>query len=141
MEVKGLTEFQKEILSIAQDKLPRESYKIMRKIGSKARTFTARRARGEIRRVTGNYHRKYGFKRGKVFKGHNGEYVVRVYNAAPHAHLIEHGHRMVTKDGREVGFVRGKNTLEKSAQAFEQSGQMEKMLGDWLDDLLESGKL
>lgn len=24
---------------------------------------------------------------------------------APHAHLVEYGHRLVTKDGREIGFV------------------------------------
>jgi hypothetical protein len=116
----------------------------MRKIGSKARTQVARKARIEVKKVTGNYigkTKKYGFKRGKVFKGSDGEWVVRVYNSSPHAHLIEHGHRMVTKDGKEVGFIKGKKVLEKSMSEFDQSGEMENMLGDWLDDLLGSGKL
>ena len=137
MDIKGLTEFQKELLELAQRKLPRESFKIMRKIGSKARTHTARKARREVKKVTGTYQKRW--KRGKVFKGSDGEYVVRVYNSSPHAHLIEDGHRMITRDGQEVGFVKGKKVLDKSMREFDE--EMDEMLSDWLDDLLESGKL
>lgn len=144
LELKGLTEFQKDLLTVAQRKLPKESTKVMRKIGSKARTIVARRARRSVNHdATGSeksdYHKKW--KRGKVFKGENGEWVVRVINSAPHAHLIEDGHRMVTKDGREVGFVPGKKVLDKGMKEFDESGQYEKMLGDWVDELLRSGKL
>lgn len=139
MEMKGLTEFQKDLLEVAQQKLPRETVKIMRKTGSKARTHVARKARRLVKKQTGLYHKKW--KRGRVFKGENGEWVVRVYNSAPHAHLIEDGHRQVTKDGKVVGFVRGKKVLDKGMKEFDDSGQFEQMLGDWLDDLLRSGKL
>ena len=44
---------------------------------------------------------------------------VRVYSYAPHAHLIEEGHRLVTHDGREVGFVRGRHVFEVAAKEFE----------------------
>jgi hypothetical protein len=139
MDFKGLTEFQRDLLEMAQDKLPKESYKIMRKIGSKARTEVAKKARRDVKKATGYYHKKW--KRGKVFKGENGEIVVRVINSSPHAHLIEHGHRMVTQDGREVGFVKGKKVLEKGMKQFAGSDKMEEMLSDWIDDLLESGGL
>ncbi|WP_078410284.1 HK97 gp10 family phage protein [Priestia abyssalis] len=139
MDTRGLTEFQKDLLTMAQTKLPKESVKIMRKIGSKARTRVARKARSEVKKVTGNYHKRW--KRGKVFKGQNGEWVVRVINSSPHAHLIEDGHRMVTHDGKEVGFVPGKKVLEKGMRDFDDSGQFEDMLSIWLDDMLESGKL
>ncbi|WLR52462.1 HK97 gp10 family phage protein [Bacillus tianshenii] len=138
MEIEGLTEFQRDLLEVAQRKLPKESKKAMRKVGSKARTQVARRARKEVNKVTGTYQKRW--KRGKVFIGENKEIVVRVYNSAPHAHLIEDGHRQVTKDGREVGFVRGKHVLEKSMKEFEDR-EIEKMLGDWLDGLLEEGSL
>lgn len=139
METKGLTEFQKDLLAMAQRKLPKESTKIMRKIGSKARTQVARKARSQVNKVTGNYHKKW--KRGKVFKGNEGELVVRVINSSPHAHLIENGHRMVTHDGDEIGFVQGKKVLEKGMKDFDSSGQFESMLSTWLDDLLDGGKL
>lgn len=139
MEIKGLTEFQKDLLITAQVKLPKESVKIMRKIGSKARTQVARKARSEVKKVTGNYHKRW--KRGKVFKGQNGEWVVRVINSSPHAHLIEDGHRMITREGKEEGFVPGKKVLEKGMRDFDGSGQFEDMLSGWLDEMLESGKL
>lgn len=139
MKITGLTEFQRDLLIVAEVNLPRESKQIMRKVGSKARTHVARKARREVKKLTGNYHKKW--KRGKVFKGHNGDFVVRVFNSSPHAHLIEDGHRMVTHDGEEVGFVRGRKVLDKGIKQFEESGQMESMVSDWLDDLLKDRKL
>jgi hypothetical protein len=139
MELNGLTEFQRNLLELSQRTLPRESYKIMRKIGSKARTQVAKKARRLIKKKTGFYHKKW--KRGKVFKGEHGEYVVRVYNSSPHAHLLEHGHRMVTEDGREVGFVQGRKPLEKGMREFESSDTTEEMLSEWLDGLIRSGRL
>ena len=139
MQIQGLSEFQRDLLEVSQRRLPREIPKIMRKVGSKARTHVAKKARSTVKKRTGNYHKKW--KRGKVFKGHNGETVVRVINSSPHAHLIEDGHRMVTKDGNEVGFVPGKKVLEKGMREFDNSGISEEMISDWLDGLLRSGRL
>ncbi|WP_456273627.1 HK97 gp10 family phage protein [Bacillus sp. AK031] len=139
MEIEGLSEFQKDLLDVAQRKLPKESFKIMRKIGSKARTQVARVARSEVEKQTGNYHK--GFKRGKAFRDEDGQIVVRVINSQPHAHLIEHGHRIVDKSGDEHGFVPGKKVMEKGIQKFDSTGQFDKMLETWLDDMLDSGKL
>lgn len=139
MELKGLTDFQKDLLAVAQKKLPKETNKIMRKVGNKARTRVARKARSLVKKKTGTYHKKW--KRGKVFKGSRGETVTRVYNSAPHANLIEDGHRLVTKDGREVGYVKGKKVLDKGIKEFDNSGEFENMLGDWVDDMLRSQKL
>lgn len=36
------------------------------------------------------------------------------YKIAPHAHLVEFGHKQVTKEGRAVGFVEGKHFIQKS---------------------------
>ncbi|MEH6940780.1 HK97 gp10 family phage protein [Bacillus sp. JJ722] len=139
MKVSGLTEFQKDLLGVAENKLPREMNKVMRKVGSKARTHVARKARRDVKKVTGNYHKKW--KRGKVFKGKDGETVVRVINSSPHAHLIEDGHRLVLHDGTEVGFVQGKKVLDNGIKEFENSGQADAIISDWLDDLLDKGKL
>lgn len=153
MAIEGLSDLQRDLLDVANKKLPKESIKIMRKAGSKARTQVARKARQEVKKKTGKYHNKW--KRGKVFKGIGGEMVVRVINSSPHAHLIEHGHRQVMNPpksegrgfipgkgiGEEVGFVPGKKVLDKGMRDFEASGQYENMLSKWLDELLKDGKL
>ena len=139
LEINGLTELQKSLLEVAQKRLPKETKKVMRKAGSKARTHVARKARAKVKKKTGNYHKM--FKRGKVFVNEHGETVVRVINSSPHAHLIEDGHRQVTKDGREVGFVPGRKVLKEGMDDFDNSGQYTEILSDWLDQLLRDGKL
>ena len=152
VKVEGLTEFQKDLLIMAEVRLPRENYKIMRKIGSKARTIVARKARKLVKKQDNTYHKRW--KRSKSFYKF-GEYGVTVYNSAPHAHLIEYGHKQVLNPpkpngkgvipgkgiGEEVGFVQGRFVLEQGIKDFDSSGKMEGMLSDWLDDLLRSGKL
>ena len=54
------------------------------------------------------------------------------YCYAPHAHLIEEGHRMVTHDGRDVGFVRGHHVFETAARNFFPRFQAD--LEDFLDE-------
>lgn len=153
LEINGLTDFQRDLLNVAQKKLPKETKKIMRKAGSKAKTHISRKARAKVKKKTGNYHKK--FKRGKVFDNKSGETVVRVINTSPHAHLIEHGHIQVLNPpkpvgkgvipgkgiGEEVGFVRGKKVMDQGMQDFDNSGQYENLLSVWIDDLLKDGKL
>jgi hypothetical protein len=132
----GFDDFEKILLSKAI-KLPKESMKIMRKMGSKARTVAARKSRSEVNKVTGNYHK--GWKRGKAWVN-DGEYKILVKNYSPHAHLIEDGHRIVNKSGEEKGFKEGKHVLEKAMNEFGET-LMEQMLEEWLEELLDGGKL
>lgn len=138
MKIEGLTEFQRDLLETSEQ-LPRHLPKIMRKVGSKARAQVVKKSRTLVKKQTGNYHKSW--KRGKVFKNGEGEWVVRVINSSPHAHLIEDGHKQVTKDGKTVGFVRGKGVLRKSMQEFESGGTADDMFSDFIDDLLEQNKL
>ena len=78
--------------------------RFLQKEGAKLRSKTKAQAR-KLGKKTGNYLKS--IKR------------VRVYSYAPHAHLIEEGHRMVTHDGREVGFVKGHHVFEVAAKGFE----------------------
>lgn len=133
MEIRGLTEFQKDLMA-ASKKVDKEIPKILRKVGSKGRTLVARRSRAKVNKLTGNYHKKW--KRGKAFKGNNGEWVTRVINSSPHAHLIEDGYMH-----NSGGFVRGKHVLKDGMAEFDASGVAEEMISDWLDDLLEQNKL
>ena len=138
MRIDGLTDLQNDLLRVE-----RTSKKVftaaMRASGTKATAIVRKKARKLVKKKTGNYHKK--FKRGKVFVDPSGDITVRVLNTSPHAHLIEHGHRQVTKDGREVGFTRGKKVVEKGMQEFEAKREDIKEISKALDKLLHSNRL
>ena len=110
-DTRELDAYAKELERTARES-PKLQKKFMRQEGSKL----LRRTKAEAKRVkvkTGNY--KKSIKRGKVYE-YDGAQVIRVYSTAPHAHLIEDGHRMVTHDGLEVGVVPGKRVAEAAGK-------------------------
>ncbi|QEK13724.1 HK97 gp10 family phage protein (plasmid) [Crassaminicella thermophila] len=139
-----LDNFQKKLLQKAQKEFPRETYRFMRKAGTKKKRYIKRRANQLVKKDKNNsskegranYHKSW--KRGKAYKRNkDNSYNVQVRNNSYHGHLIEYGHRQVTKDGKEVGFVPGKHVLEKASKEFQ--SQFYKMIEDWLDEMLEKG--
>lgn len=139
MQLNGLTELQQGLLQTAQQ-TPQSMKKILNKVGTKATQKARKKARQLVKKKTGNYHKKW--KKGKVFVGKGDELVVRVINSSPHAHLIEDGHVIKNKaGGPTLGFKPGKKVLERSTQEFESSGEMAKVVGDVLDDLLSRNQL
>lgn len=102
-------------LELAAKNTPKVTKSFLRKEGSKLQRQTKKDARS-VKNKTGKYRKS--IKRGKVYD-YRGAQAIRVYSNASHAHLIENGHRMVTRDGREVGFVPGKHVFEKAGKAFE----------------------
>lgn len=139
IEFEGLSEFQKDLLEVAQDRLPKETNKMMAKAGNRLTTHVRREARSAIDHTsgTGNYYRR--IKRGRIFKDAEGKVVVRAINSAPHAHLLEYGHRLV-RGGKEVGFVPGRLIMSAAAKNYDNSGDFEKIISDELDRMLkESG--
>lgn len=107
---------------------PQKQKRFLQKEGNKLKQATRRKAR-KLGKKTGNYQKS--IKRGKVYN-YQGAQAVRVYSAAPHAHLIEDGHRMVTPGGREVGFVRGFHIFEDAREDFQH--QFLTDVGDLLDE-------
>lgn len=125
-DVTELDDFARGMQRTAQ-RFQRQQKAFMRKEGNKLKTKTLRKARA-LGRKTGNYLKS--IKRGKVYE-YDGAQAVRVYSTAPHAHLIEDGHRMVTHDGREVGFVPGHHVFETAGTEFEAQYLMD--IDDFLD--------
>lgn len=115
-DFKELDNFQRGILEVANDTMPKESKKFIRKEGTKLRKNTVKKAREKLKKKTGKYFKSV--KRGKAYYYKNN-LSIRAYSTAPHAHLIEKGHRQVTKDGKEVGWVDGKHIFEDSQKEFE----------------------
>ena len=129
--MEGVDEFLKEMTEIASKNYPKQVKKMLQKSGNKLRKKIVEKARTKVKKKTGNYIK--GFKRGKVYKYNGNEDAVRVYNSAPHAHLIEYGHRMVTKSGKEVGFVKGYHVLDGIKEEF--SEEFAKDIDEMLDNL------
>lgn len=114
-DISELTNFEKQLLSMANEKLPKESRSFLQKEGNKLKTVTKNNAK-KVKKKTGNYHKS--IKRGKVYN-YNGSLSIRCYSSDPKAHLIEKGHRIITKDGREVGFKDGEHVFEEAEKTFE----------------------
>lgn len=121
VEWTGLDLFRENLVKLERD-FPKDAKKMLRKVGSKAATIAKRKARQLVKKKSGNYLRS--IKRGKVFKGADGQYVVRVYTSskiAPHAFLLEYGHRIVghLPDKKELGFQPGYHVFEKAVKEFD----------------------
>jgi len=144
-DVDELDEYSIKLLKLAQKTMPKECNKFMKVEASKLNSKTKKRARKEVKKDTGNYMK--GFKKGKiVYEYGDTRYNIRVYNSAPHAHLIEYGHEIVrggkhsnkgNKGGKNVGFAKGKFVLENSSKEFEKD--FEKDTYNLVDALLNKG--
>lgn len=84
-----------------------------------------------VKKKTGNYLK--GIKTGKSYEYNNAK-CIRVFNSAPHGHLIEYGHKNV-KNGKVHGFTRGKHVFEDSKKEFEK--EFEKNVAEFQDEILK----
>lgn len=144
-DTRQLDSLHKKMLNIATKEMPRESKKFMKKEGNKLKKVTKSTAKSLVgknknTKKASEYHSS--IKSGKVYK-YGGVWANRVYSSAPHAHLIEYGHRQVLNPpkqgsvapigdgkfaqgvrpgkgiGKEIGFVEGKHVFEQSGKQFE----------------------
>lgn len=133
-----LSELDRDLVRLANSTMPKESKKFIRTEGNKLKRVTNKRAKSEVKRDSGNYHK--GIKRGKVYKYRgNDAWSIRVYGSAPHSHLIEYGHRMVghKPDKKELGFVKGKYVFENSRKEFEKTYNRD--VGKFVDNVIVKG--
>ncbi|AZV59067.1 HK97 gp10 family phage protein [Clostridium sp. AWRP] len=108
----------KDFLSLAQEELPKESKKFIKKNANQLKTATKNKSKElGILEETGNYYKS--FKSGKVYK-YDGSLACRAMNNSPHAHLLENGHMQTDKAGNTVGkgFVPGFHAFEKEYSEF-----------------------
>ena len=90
---------------------PSETKKFMKKKARELRNQAKKKARSTVNKESGDYLK--GFAAGKkVYEWSDAEYNIRVYNRAPHAHLIELGHEM-------IGHEPDKKKLREKVDGFE----------------------
>ncbi|MHB9945617.1 hypothetical protein CF095_09495 [Clostridium botulinum] len=61
--------------------------------------------------------------------------VVEMFNTESNFHLIERGHKRVTKSGKEIGFVPGVHMIERSVDELE--GEFPKEVEKFIDEQLK----
>ena len=148
LDISQLDDFSKELLKLATKTKPTETRKFLQTEGNKFRKEIVKTAKSRVKERTGNYIK--GIKRGKVYKWQRDATAVRVYHRngkgqrlkngdmpAPHAHLIEFGHRIVDKNGNEKGFKKGKNVYRDASKNYEK--EFLRNCETFIDDVIEKG--
>lgn len=71
---------------------------------------------------------KNGYRASEV-KGYGMEMHVEITTKAPHFHLVENGHEMISEDGKKIGWIPGKHMMEETRQEYEEilPKELEKM--------------
>lgn len=137
-KVDELDQFTLKLIKLADKTMPKEINKFMKNEANKLNSRAKKKARKEVKKDTGNYMK--GFKKGKkVYEYGDTKYNIRVYNSAPHAHLIEYGHEIVghKPNKKQSGYVKGKFILENASKEFEKD--FVKDIYDLAGNLLDKG--
>ena len=146
IKFQGLTEFE-EKLKMVINKYPIETEKELSKLGKILKTTAIEKTQERVKVHTGKLLKSY--KLSKVKVSIRGTSYVTLKDTAPHFHLIENGHKIVTNRGSnnftpkgkrrvskgvQVGFVEGKHMLEDSTKELDQGMQAE--LEEWVEGLI-----
>lgn len=138
-----------ERLARAARQMPEEAGVFLRKEGTKLAGRTRAQARRTVkphkkpRKFRHSKHFVQTIKRGRVyFYGSRAVQAVRVYSAAPHAHLIEYGHAVKHRRGGPVdGRARPHPVFAPAGDAFAPvfAADAARWLADTLGGTLEGG--
>ena len=124
-KIEGVEEFEKKLKTI-EKKAPDRIIRELDRQGNKLR----RAARANTPVKTGKLRKGYRLTQVEKIRG---GYQKGLYNSAPHFHLVEKGHRKVSKSGKELGWTEGKFYLERTVKEMEEPITQE--LENWLDEL------
>ena len=120
-DITELTKFEKKLVATANDTMPKESRKFIKKEAIKLNknTKSVYKSKG-IGEETGNLIK--GFKAGKAYK-YQGVWSARSYNGSPHAHLLNDGYMWKPHKGENgtEKFIPGFHFMEEAAKVFENS--------------------
>ena len=129
-EIKGIEEFQQKLEKIKKS-IPDGEEQLLKKAGNKLR----KKSKDRTPVGKSNKHLKDGYKLSNIeYESGNGMNI-KMTNTSPHFHLIEKGHRKVTKSGKELGFVPGKHMVETSFKELEE--ELPRYIDKWMDKLLK----
>ena len=123
-----------QLLNLAQTQYPKEAKKFLRDEANVARQKLRANTKAATKKKTGNLLK--GIDRGPV-KKHNGNFQIRVYNKAPHAHLIEHGHVLWVNGKETEKFVPGRHVAAKTVLEMKETFPAD--ADRFVDELMDKG--
>lgn len=132
-------EMNRRLLDFVAKEFPKETRNFTGRAGNRMAKQLRTAYRAKTKKITGNLRK--GVKRGRPYMYNGNEFQVRVYNKAPHAWLIEHGHVMCDKHGKPVKrkgkeiHVPGKHVVGPIANGF--AGEFAEMAEKFIDQMLE----
>jgi len=118
----------------AQELYPKEVKTFLKDQGNKGRRVLRAKTKAVTKKKTGNLLK--GIRKGPVHK-HGDDFQVRVYNKAPHAHLIEHGHAFYHRGKKTEIFVPGKHPAAAATRELKEEFPREAEA--FVDHLMEEG--
>lgn len=134
MDTRELDDLVKNMFRTAQDVYPDEAKSFLKKEGNKGRRMLRAKTKAVTKKKTGNLLK--GIRRTGVQK-YNGDFQIRVYNKAPHAHLIEHGHVLWVNGTKTEKFVPGKHPAADTTKQLKR--EFPRDVETFVDDMLSKG--
>lgn len=128
--------FEKSLLKLQDDLKGGAGRAFLKAEGKKLQKKTLAVAQQKTKKKTGNYLK--GIKNGKVYN-FDGAFACRVYSTAPHAHLIEYGHKIVDRNKKNIGYQRGLYVFENAKKQFK--NEFEEDTTAFIDDLWKKNGL
>lgn len=140
-DTSDLSGLEKQLLKLANEQYPKEAKSFLRTQGNKAKTRLRNRTKSVTKKKTGNLLRGIDKSAPKLYEG---SFQIRVYNKAPHAHLIEHGHVMTDKFGKPILNAMGQEMwVNGRFPAANTTNELKTLwpaeVDKFIDDLLEKG--
>lgn len=134
MDTRELDELVKNMFRTAQDVYPDEAKSFLKKEGNKGRRLLRAKTKAVTKKKTGNLLK--GIRRTGVQK-HDVDFQIRVYNKAPHAHLIEHGHVLWVNGTKTEKFVPGKHPAADTTKQLKR--EFPRDVEGFVDEMLSKG--
>ena len=134
LEIDGLNTMQQKLKYVATH-YPYESEILLRKMGNKFRNSVKRRTPDSGLQSKRKLMKSY---RVSKVQGAGKDLYVEFRSTSPHFHLVERGHKVIDKNGRDTGRrVEGKYMVEKTALEYQKAfpKEVEKMVDSLIKGL------
>lgn len=135
LKISGLDELTGS-LAEAINKYPDMAEVSLKKMGNKLKREVVKKTKSTVKQHTGKLVK--GYKVSKV-KGYGANMEVEFSGTAPHFHLVENGHNIVTETGKTIGFVPGGHIVKTVAADFDKT--MSKEVDAMVDKILSGSDL
>lgn len=142
LKFKGMEELQGKLQEIRKQ-FPYEEETILKRVGLKLKRMSIKRTptgkefyyyKGKKIKRSNKSHLNKSYKLSKV-NYERDEMNITMTNTSPHFHLVERGHRQVTKGGEEIGYTQGKYMVERSMKELEE--ELPADLEKWIKKILK----